>query len=598
MSAQSARRIFAICALVLVAQVFCMMPAGSVCAQRYERPRYYATVYRDEIGVGHVYGDYDPDVAYGIGRLIARDRPLRTMVALTCVTGRSAEVFGAAYQSQQDYWLKLDRMVRAYEVPQQAQALWNRYCQSVDPTDVEVRDVIVAYVQGILDEINAHGAGALTTMYVSLQSRHSEHKDWPYGPVLLNLSPEQLTRLFERAVDTNPFVIQQWEPFAAILFWLGGVCGSVGGPLPFAMDDGTEYSLLTDFFHFGSQSWGITDEGNGETPKHGYLQADSQGGYARAHFVRFYSRYGKLDGGGAMWEGLGPFLLNGAFTKNVAWATMHFTCDHRDVLKFPVRKLSNYEYNDYYKNPSGSWTTLNGPHVLTLNHYNFTSTMMATTTMDVYYLDPQTAAPSTAAKLWAAFPEPADWQQKGYILVDRLGTLEPELDGTVNDTPGTLYRMMISNTAVEVKDLLVDRPLCVPLTYMIGSGKLGTIVTTQQLICVTAGRIPNREKDYSIDGSWIYDYKGDAASWDSEKEEYSGFIDSLVRTPGSTGRLHLARYHVANQRLASSKSALFVGLGVFTHYTWPDITCCKSTTCVVEIGFVRRPRGFYERFIH
>ena len=51
---------------------------------------YVATIYRDRIGVGHVYGDYDPDVAYGVGRLIARDRPLRTLVALTCATGRSA----------------------------------------------------------------------------------------------------------------------------------------------------------------------------------------------------------------------------------------------------------------------------------------------------------------------------------------------------------------------------------------------------------------------------------------------------------------------------------------------------------------------------
>jgi acyl-homoserine lactone acylase PvdQ len=139
---------------------------------------YFATIYRDDIGVGHVYGDYDPDVAYGIGRLIARDRPLRTMVALTCATGRSAEVFGPSYKGQLEYWLKLDRFVRAYEVPDQAQALWNRYCQSTNATDIEVRQLIVAYVQGILDEINAHGATALTTMYLSLINRHCTTWSW------------------------------------------------------------------------------------------------------------------------------------------------------------------------------------------------------------------------------------------------------------------------------------------------------------------------------------------------------------------------------------------------------------------------------------
>jgi acyl-homoserine lactone acylase PvdQ len=66
---------------------------------------YFATIYRDDIGTGHVYGDYDPDVAYGIGRLIARDRPLRTLVALTCATGRSAEVFGRSYKKEEKYWV-------------------------------------------------------------------------------------------------------------------------------------------------------------------------------------------------------------------------------------------------------------------------------------------------------------------------------------------------------------------------------------------------------------------------------------------------------------------------------------------------------------
>ena len=55
---------------------------------------YLATIYRDDIGTGHVYGDRDVDVAYGLGCLIARDKPLRTVFVLTAYTGRLAEAIG------------------------------------------------------------------------------------------------------------------------------------------------------------------------------------------------------------------------------------------------------------------------------------------------------------------------------------------------------------------------------------------------------------------------------------------------------------------------------------------------------------------------
>jgi len=100
--------------------------------QTYPPQFYEATIYRDELGIGHVYGNTDPDVAYGIGRLLARDKALRTYLAMTLASGRSAEVFGREWPVGADYWLKLDRMVRAYNLPAQAQALWTAFGNAND----------------------------------------------------------------------------------------------------------------------------------------------------------------------------------------------------------------------------------------------------------------------------------------------------------------------------------------------------------------------------------------------------------------------------------------------------------------------------------
>ena len=504
-----------------------------------------------------MYGDYDPDVAYGVGRLIARDRPLRTLVALTCATGRSAEVFGPSYKDGTEYWLKLDRQVRAYGVPARAQALWTQYCQSTQTEDIEIRELIVAYVQGILDEINAHGATALTTMYRSLIDRHSTHPDWPYGPVLLDLDDPKLTRLFQRATDANNFLIQQWEPFAAILFWLGRVGVSLGKPEPPPMD-GADYDLFTDFFHFGSNSWGITDEANAESGGHTFLQADSHNGFARAHLVRFRSRYGKLDAGGAAWEGLGPFLFNGAFTKNAAWATMFHTCDDRDILKFPARKSgSDYQYQDYYQSESGPWVTMT-PTPLTLWYYDFGNTTLTSTTKTVYYLQTSTAAPSTAVQLWAAWPDNDDWSQTApsEIKVDRLGTLEPELStGAQIDMPRTLYKMLTASTAKDIADVLVNEPLGIPLNYMIGSGKVGTI--DQQLIYLPAGRVPYRKNEYVYDPpnpDWSRDYFGDILFYiDLEEDPERRWIDVGGRLFHDPGHFPRANAHIVTPEFGKIK---------------------------------------------
>ena len=43
--------------------------------------------YLDAAGIGHVFGYTDPDVAYGLGRLVARDKALRTVLAMTMASG-------------------------------------------------------------------------------------------------------------------------------------------------------------------------------------------------------------------------------------------------------------------------------------------------------------------------------------------------------------------------------------------------------------------------------------------------------------------------------------------------------------------------------
>ena len=233
---------------------------------------------------------------------MTRDRPLRTYVALTLATGRCAEVFGAVppfyppiQHEEGSCWLNIDRMALACEVPQRAQALWNHYCAATDPDSIRIRNLIVAYVEGIKDEIAMNGSpDSFATLYDEL----SLGDDWPYGNVLKYLSHGQRKRLFERSSDVNGHIIEQWEPFAAILFWLGQVSTITGAPTESPMD-GVAEDLMSEFFHFGSSSWGILDEANGSSNGHGFLQADSHNGFALAHMIRFASRFGDLDCGGA-----------------------------------------------------------------------------------------------------------------------------------------------------------------------------------------------------------------------------------------------------------------------------------------------------------
>jgi len=94
-------------------------------------------IYRDTLGIGHVYADTNVATFYGIGRLHARDKPLLTMVGLTWGAGSLAKTLGPIPLTPPPPWLPggwadlfvhRDRKVRAFKVPERAQEIFASYC--------------------------------------------------------------------------------------------------------------------------------------------------------------------------------------------------------------------------------------------------------------------------------------------------------------------------------------------------------------------------------------------------------------------------------------------------------------------------------------
>ena len=449
-----------------------------------------------------MYGNSDEDVAYGVGRLVARDKPLKTIWNLTSAAGRVAEVLGRNEGEHEDFWIQRDRMVRAYRIPEAAQALWNRYVTSSDPDEIKIRKMIVAYVEGIKDGIRSFGPGGqeLAVEYAALKSNPA----WPYGTDY-RWTEDQYRRLFQRGdPEFDPLLIQYWEPFAVLLFYLGQVCEALNGyQLPQTMDGTEPYSHV---FSMGSSSWGITPEGNQEGT--GYLQADSHSGFHVGHTIRFRSRYGELDGGGVTWEGTGPFLFNGAFTRNVAWATMNFNMDTSDVYHFETRystSLSRFEYKDPFTQPA-TWKEL-VPTSLDIPYFDYDATppTLKTLTKTVYHLD--SPAWKGSGDLWAAFPDNDSWtpgSPPAKISVHRSSTLEPgivengQLKDKRVDPARTLFEMLTARTADDLlTDALGEYPMIYHMSLLIGSGVETTLDATQ-LISTPVGRVPFRNKEYPI----------------------------------------------------------------------------------------------------
>ena len=487
---------------------------------------YLAKLYRDAIGVGHVWGDTDEDVSYGLGRLVARDKPMRTMLSLTIASGKLAEALGAHKEGADEHWIYVDRKAHAYQVPQRASSLWASYfLPGATAEEIEIRKWIVAYVEGIKDEIAIQTPGVLASTYAALSAR----ADWPYGNEY-KYSQAQYERLFTRALGVGDYKIEYWEPFAACLYWIGRIPDALGDD-PNILDGPNP---LKSFFDFGSNAWGVTDHAtqNG----FGYLQADSHNPPDLGHTVRFKSRLAnqKLDAGGVTWEGFGPFLLNGAFTRNCAWATCLHYCDDHDVFKYDARYYNGtFQYN-VSTTVNQDWKDL-APQTLPIRWYDFSQSTLSTMTKTVYYLQP-TSSESSAAVLWAADPENDTWSSADpppEIRVSRLASLESgvhNVDPPV-DMARTLYEMI---TAGSAEDLLTNAlgayPWTWPLQFTIGSGISGS-VTTMQLINVPIGRVPFRHFEYPAQSPPTTLYFWNYRFCDTDKQKYPDaewIIDSTL----------------------------------------------------------------------
>jgi len=466
---------------------------------------YLAKIYRDEIGIAHVWGDRDEDVAYGVGRLVARDKPLRTIVALTIPAGKMAESVGAHWEGSDMHWIYVDRKAHAYQVPQRATSLWASYFRSgAGPDEIEIRNLMVAYVEGIKDEIMYQTPEGLADAYMNLKT----HPHWPYGEEF-KLSRDQYVRLFSRVYGVGSYRIDYWEPFAAHLYWLGRIQDALGDDLG-VLD---QPDSLKSFFGFGSSSWGVTGEAT--TDGFAYLQADSHNPPYLGHVVRFKSRLpGELlDGGGVSWEGFGPFLINGAFSAHCGWATMLFGCDVQDTYEFEGQYSGGkFRYNQGSKT-APDWKDL-AQQNLGIRYYDFVQQTLCTMTKTVFYLDPsfsKTTLPNQAI-LWAAYPENDGWGPGTFptkIRMTRLNSLEPGIPGSDPpvDHAKALYKMMTATDAEDLVDNAFGQyPWSWPLNFMVGSGNPGS-ATTLQLICLPTGRVPFRYNEYPAVGGiyfWYY----------------------------------------------------------------------------------------------
>lgn len=93
------------------------------------------TIYRDDFGIPHIYGDTPADAAYGLGYAAAEDRLEDIYENIRIATGSAAEFFGEKYV-QTDYAMKLVRNAETCakhfaESPEHLRALSENYIKGV-----------------------------------------------------------------------------------------------------------------------------------------------------------------------------------------------------------------------------------------------------------------------------------------------------------------------------------------------------------------------------------------------------------------------------------------------------------------------------------
>ena len=506
------------------------------------------TIYRDDVGVGHVYSNSEVSVYYGLGRLHARDKPLKTMFNLTMSSGKLARVLG---KGTGDQFLRSDRKVAGYRMVQQAQQLYNSY---TDPEGAKIKALIDAYVKGIRDELTQARVTALATHFASIPAGN-----WPgsYG-YLISSDPSVYQRLLGRANDTNSLTrLENWEPIAWALYGLGKVIAG----LP---DIQFQKGMAT----FGSCSWAVTPWGSDPVSGTGglYIHEDAQGGIGIDHMVRIKSTNAgdKLDAFGFTFEGL-PFILGG-FANNIAWGTYFIDIDDVD----------HYNYDLYYRSTAHVWEYGGEDGVFrtlqttaTTLYYYENNSIQPHTTIN-YYLDHTSSAPGTTT-LWVAAPDPLPTinTEDATLEVSRIASLEPGPENKKWDLPRLLYRINKADKAQVFVDALADLKSMHPLGFPVGSD-YSTTASKWQLININHGRVPVRPNDI-VDSVLGYRYKygapldmsgsGSAYKWATHQGKMFYDLDKFPHILAHEPSLGTASVKTTIKFLASSNTSIQWALG-------------------------------------
>jgi hypothetical protein len=444
-------------------------------------------IYRDAIGIGHVYAPDDVQLFYGIGRLHARDKPLKTLFNLTWGAGELAKWLGPGpLGTGSDVFKNQDRKTKAYKVPQKAQDLYNSWATGTSEEQT-IRLLIQAYVQGIRDELIQPGRIAtMANFYANVAEA-----DWPYG-YWTRLSEAGYQALLGRSVAC-------WEPVAVMLYGLG----DLGQALPpDLMDTRVLTSATTPLpSPTASNARGVSSYGSDPQSGSGpvMVQADSHGSMDLWHVVRLRSLAPDgIDAGGFTGEGI-PFILGG-FTNYTARALVFLSgFDSFDTFEYRARMIEGQPY--VYRSEVPGPCDLR-PMTSEINPVEVLGE--GTTQFVEWYLDSSSAAPGSHP-LWVTdvLPSipPGPCGENKVVRVSRVSSLER---GTANDPrwdlPKYLYRLMKAENAEIALASAMDGTCSSPsLGYIIGSDYDPTAVPTQpsvpRLTYLNNARMPTRGYD-------------------------------------------------------------------------------------------------------
>jgi len=303
-------------------------------------------VYRDQLGVPHIYAENEEDLAFAVGYVHAQDRLWQMELSRRVGEGRLSELFG-------NFTLNLDRMFRTIGFRRLAQQL----AANVHP---DTRRILSAYARGV-NALTDHKRGKLpvefdvlgitpepweiehSLMIVRLQAWDLALSWWvdlTLGDLINKLGEEKAAEVFPSYPDDAPFIL----PRAA---------GKLYAYQPTslrALDQAYRRFLGIEGSGIGSNSWvvtgekSITDKPILANDPHLALPAPS-----RWYVIHLSSP--DLDVAGVSIPGL-PGVVIGR-NKHIAWGLTNGMIDDAD---FYIEQTDSLHPDKYFLN--GTWNEL------------------------------------------------------------------------------------------------------------------------------------------------------------------------------------------------------------------------------------------------